>query len=107
MRRLGLKWLFRPLNLWLVVALTVRCSGIALFTRQMTAAAVSPLTKRQFPFVVVCSVVIVVRLPMCLRIVLPLHDREVEFVLPGRFVVSQQDAGRIAALSGVSEVIES
>ena len=31
--------------------LTLRCSGIAAFTRQMIAAAVSPLPKRQFPFV--------------------------------------------------------
>ena len=41
------------------------------------------------------------------RIVLPLYDREVEFVLPGRYEISPQDAGKISALSGVSEIIES
>ncbi len=42
------------------------------------------------------------------RIVLPLDDRscEMEFVLPGRYDVSPQEAGRIAALAFVTEVIE-
>jgi DNA polymerase-3 subunit alpha len=42
------------------------------------------------------------------RIVLPLLDRgrEMEFVLPGRYDISPQDAGRIAALAVVREVVE-
>ncbi|MEQ1670236.1 MAG: OB-fold nucleic acid binding domain-containing protein, partial [Hyphomicrobium sp.] len=42
------------------------------------------------------------------RIVLPLEDKglEMEFVLPGRFDVSPQDAGRLSAITGVSEIIE-
>ena len=42
------------------------------------------------------------------RIVLPLEDRgcEMEFILPGRFDVSPQDAGRISALAGVREIVE-
>jgi DNA polymerase-3 subunit alpha len=43
------------------------------------------------------------------RIVLPLQDRrcEMEFVLPGRYDVSPQDAGKLSALAFVAEVIES
>jgi DNA polymerase-3 subunit alpha len=42
------------------------------------------------------------------RIVLPLLDRgrEMEFVLPGRYDVSPQEAGRIAAFPVVAEVVE-
>ena len=42
------------------------------------------------------------------RIVLPLDDRrcEMEFVLPGRYDVSPQEAGKLAALAFVAEVIE-
>ena len=42
------------------------------------------------------------------RLVLPLDDRgcEMEFVLPGRYDVSPQEAGTIAALAFVAEVIE-
>jgi len=42
------------------------------------------------------------------RIVLPLEDRrcEREFVLPGRYDVSPQEAGKLAALAFVAEVIE-
>ena len=42
------------------------------------------------------------------RIVLPLEDRgcEMEFLLPGRFEVSPQDAGRLSAVTGVAELIE-
>jgi DNA polymerase-3 subunit alpha len=43
-----------------------------------------------------------------IRIVLPLHDRgcEMELVLPGRYDVSPQEAGRIASLAIVAEIIE-
>ena len=43
------------------------------------------------------------------RLVLPLEDRgcEMEFVLPGRFEISPQDAGRISAMAGVAEIFES
>jgi DNA polymerase-3 subunit alpha len=42
------------------------------------------------------------------RLVLPLEDRscEMEFVLPGRYDVSPQEAGKLAALAFVAEVIE-
>ena len=42
------------------------------------------------------------------RLVLPLEDRgcELEFVLPGRYEISPQDAGRMSAVSGVIEVVE-
>ena len=42
------------------------------------------------------------------RFILPLDDsrREIEFNLPGRFVVSPQDAARLSAIPGVIEVIE-
>jgi DNA polymerase-3 subunit alpha len=43
------------------------------------------------------------------RLVLPLEDRgcEMEFLLPGRYEISPQDAGRISALTGVVEIFES
>ena len=42
------------------------------------------------------------------RIVLPLEDKgcEMEFLLPGRFEVSPQDAGRLSAVAGVAEIVE-
>ncbi len=42
------------------------------------------------------------------RLVLPLADRgcEMEFLLPGRYEVSPQDAGQLSAISGVNEIIE-
>jgi DNA polymerase-3 subunit alpha len=42
------------------------------------------------------------------RLVLPLfdHGQEMEFVLPGRYDVSPQDAGRVAALAIVAEIVE-
>ena len=51
MLRLGLKGLFAPLNLWLWAMLTLRCSGIGVLTRQLIAAAVSPVRERQLPLV--------------------------------------------------------
>jgi DNA polymerase-3 subunit alpha len=43
-----------------------------------------------------------------IRLVLPLEDRnrEMELILPGRYEVSPQEAGRLAALSIVAEIIE-
>jgi DNA polymerase-3 subunit alpha len=43
------------------------------------------------------------------RIVLPLNDmgHEMEFLIPGRYDISPQEAGRLATVSGVVEVIES
>ena len=52
MLRLGLKGLFAPLNLWLWVTLKLRWSGIGVLTRQLIAAAVSPVRERQLPLVV-------------------------------------------------------
>ena len=42
------------------------------------------------------------------RLVLPLADRgcEMEFVLPGRYDVSPQDAGKISAMAVVAEIVE-
>jgi DNA polymerase-3 subunit alpha len=42
------------------------------------------------------------------RLILPLEDKgqEMEFVLPGRYEVTPQDAGRLSALASVAEVIE-
>ena len=42
------------------------------------------------------------------RLVLPLADRgcEMEFLLPGRYEVSPQDAGQLSAISGVNEIVE-
>jgi DNA polymerase-3 subunit alpha len=42
------------------------------------------------------------------RLVLPLFDRgyEMELLLPGRYDVSPQEAGRIASLAFVAEIIE-
>ncbi len=43
-----------------------------------------------------------------IRLVLPLEDRnrEMELILPGRYEVSPQEAGRLAALPIVAEIIE-
>jgi DNA polymerase-3 subunit alpha len=43
------------------------------------------------------------------RLVLPLPDRgcEMEFLLPGKYEISPQDSGRLSAINGVAEVIES
>ncbi|MBA2125130.1 DNA polymerase III subunit alpha [Hyphomicrobium methylovorum] len=43
-----------------------------------------------------------------IRLVLPLQDRgrEVQFILPGRYEVSQQDAGKFEALPVVTEIVE-
>ena len=43
------------------------------------------------------------------RLLLPLEDRgrEMEFLLPGRYEVSPEAAGRISAMAGVAEIIES
>ena len=51
MLRLGLKGLFVALNVWLWLMLTMRCSGIGAFARQMITVAASPLRERQFPLV--------------------------------------------------------
>jgi DNA polymerase-3 subunit alpha len=42
------------------------------------------------------------------RLLLPLDDRgcEMEFLLPGRYEISPQDAGRICAIAGVREILE-
>lgn len=44
-----------------------------------------------------------------IRLLLPLEDRgcEMEFLLPGRYEVSPEAAGRIATMAGVVEIIES
>ena len=43
------------------------------------------------------------------RLLLPLEDRgcEMEFLLPGRYEVSPEAAGRISAMAGVAEILES
>ena len=51
MLRLGLKVLFAPPNLWPWAMLTVRWSAIAEITRQLIAAAASPVRKRLVPYV--------------------------------------------------------
>ena len=51
MLRLGLKGLFAPQNLWPWVMLAVRWSAIGEITRQLIAAAASPVRQHHFRFV--------------------------------------------------------